>query len=66
MRLLDPKLDVVFKLLFAAPRNEPLLIAFLTDVLRPAMAITSATAINPEIPREFTNERASFSTSERG
>lgn len=58
MRLLDPKLDVVFKLLFAAPRHEPLLIAFLTDVLQPAAVIRSATVLNPEIPKDFNTEKS--------
>lgn len=58
MRLLKPKIDVVFKLLFAAPRHEPLLIASLTAVLQPATAITSAIVLNPEIPKDFTSEKA--------
>jgi predicted transposase/invertase (TIGR01784 family) len=58
MRLLDPKIDVVFKLLFAAPRHESLLIVFLTDVLQPPTAITSATVLNPEIPKDFVSEKA--------
>jgi predicted transposase/invertase (TIGR01784 family) len=58
MRLLDPKIDIVFKLLFAAPRHESLLIAFLTDVLNPDAPITAATVLNPEIPKDFTSEKA--------
>lgn len=58
MRLLDPKIDIVFKLLFAAPRHESLLIAFLTDVLQPTTAITRAKVLNPEIPKDFTSEKA--------
>jgi len=57
MRLLDPKSDVVFKLLFAAPRHESLLIAFLTDVLCPLKDIVSAKVLNPDIPKEFTTEK---------
>jgi predicted transposase/invertase (TIGR01784 family) len=57
MRLLDPKLDVVFKLLFAAPRHESLLIAFLTDVLCPIKDIVSVKVLNPDIPKEFTTEK---------
>lgn len=60
MRLLDPKIDVVFKLLFAAPRHESLLIAFLTAVLKPDVAITSAVVLNPEIPKDFTREKGVF------
>jgi predicted transposase/invertase (TIGR01784 family) len=58
MHLLDPKKDIVFKLLFAAPRHESLLIAFLTDVLCPTHAITSAKVLNPEVPKDFTSEKA--------
>ncbi len=36
MRWLDPKLDVVFKLLFAHEKNRDILIALLTAVLKPS------------------------------
>jgi len=51
-RTLDPKLDVVFKMLFAAEKNRDLLISLLTAVLAPASAITSVDVLNPEIDRE--------------
>jgi predicted transposase/invertase (TIGR01784 family) len=51
-RTLDPKLDVVFKLLFAAEKNRDLLILLLTAVLAPESPITSAVVLNPEIDRE--------------
>ena len=38
---LDPRVDLVFSLLFGAEQNRRLLIAFLNDVLRPATPIES-------------------------
>ena len=60
MKLLDPTLDVVFKILFAAPRHESVLINFLTDVLRPEAPIKAVQVLNPDIPKEFAIERASI------
>lgn len=51
MRLLDPKLDVVFKLLFSQERNRRLLASLLTAVLEPDEPITDITVQNPEIPK---------------
>jgi predicted transposase/invertase (TIGR01784 family) len=51
-RTLDPKNDVVFKILFAAERNRDLLIALLTAVLAPPSAIESAEVLNPEVDRQ--------------
>lgn len=50
--LLDPKLDVVFKMLFADERNRRLLESLLTAVLEPPEAIASLEILNPELPRE--------------
>jgi hypothetical protein len=41
-RLLDPKPDVVFKLLFAHPQSRRSPIALMTAVLRPKAPITDA------------------------
>lgn len=57
MDLLDPKQDVVFKLLFADKRNEPLLISLVDSVLEPASPIASVTVLNPEIPKEQVDDR---------
>jgi predicted transposase/invertase (TIGR01784 family) len=51
-RTLDPKNDVVFKILFAAERNRDLLIALLTAVLAPPSPIESAEVLNPEVDRK--------------
>jgi hypothetical protein len=52
MDLLDPKNDVVFKLLFADPRNERLLASLLTAVMQPASAIVQVAVIDPEVHPE--------------
>ncbi|MBI2391012.1 MAG: PD-(D/E)XK nuclease family transposase, partial [Deltaproteobacteria bacterium] len=57
MELLDPKLDVVFKLLFAAPANERLLISLLGAVLRPAVPIAKVKVLNPELPKDLVLDR---------
>ena len=57
MKLLDPKLDVVFKLLFAQAKNRDILIALLTAVLQPTAAIESVVVINPEIPKDLPADR---------
>jgi predicted transposase/invertase (TIGR01784 family) len=55
--LLDPTLDVVFKLLFADERNRELLSALLTAVLAPPEPITDVEVLNPETPRETVIEK---------
>ncbi|MBI2391156.1 MAG: Rpn family recombination-promoting nuclease/putative transposase [Deltaproteobacteria bacterium] len=57
MKLLDPKLDVVFKMLFAEPRNEGLLKSLLAAVLRPPSPIAHVTVIDPELPKELVEDR---------
>lgn len=57
MALLDPKLDVVFKLLFAEPRNRALLISLLTAVLRPTSPIVNVTVLDPELPKDLVLDR---------
>ena len=56
-RTLDPKLDVVFKLLFAHPECRGSLISLLTAVLHPRAAITDVELINPEVPKREALER---------
>ena len=46
-RTLDPKLDVVFKILFASPEAKGSLISLLTAVLRPASPIKDVEVLNP-------------------
>lgn len=57
MDLLDPKLDVVFKMLFAAEGNEHLLVSLLTAVLRPSSPIAHVQVANPELPKELASDR---------
>jgi predicted transposase/invertase (TIGR01784 family) len=51
--LLDPKLDVVFKILFTLPENRRLLLDMLTAVLNPPSPIKTITILNPGLPKEF-------------
>ena len=44
---LNPRLDVVFKLLFADERNRDLLVSLLNAVLQPARRIVSVQVVNP-------------------
>lgn len=55
---LSPKTDIVFKLLFAG--SEPILIGLLEAVLRPPTPIRSAEVKNPELPRDFFDEKGSY------
>jgi len=57
-RTLDPKLDVVFKILFAHPANSPLLISLLDAVLEPSCPIAGVTVLNPGIPSEMASDKA--------
>ena len=60
MVLLDPKLDVVFKLLFADPKNERLLTSLIEAVLRPPLPIASLTVLDREVRKEQVEERGIF------
>jgi predicted transposase/invertase (TIGR01784 family) len=51
-RLLDPKLDVVFKMLFADERNKHVLLRFTNAVLKPPTPFVDVEVLNPEIPKE--------------
>ena len=54
---LNPRLDVVFKLLFAAESNRGLLVALLNDVLQPTSPIASVEVVNPEIEKDAPDDR---------
>ena len=56
---LDPKLDVVFKILFSAQENRELLISLLSAVLRPSSPIASVQVLNPEMPKELVTDKGS-------
>jgi predicted transposase/invertase (TIGR01784 family) len=49
---LDPKLDVVFKLLFADEQNRELLVSLLTAVLEPRQPIVDVVVLNPDTPKD--------------
>ncbi|MBI5536061.1 MAG: Rpn family recombination-promoting nuclease/putative transposase, partial [Deltaproteobacteria bacterium] len=54
---LDPKLDVVFKLLFTRPGSEGILIALLSAILRPPSPIRSIKVLNPDLEKEAIPDR---------
>jgi len=54
---LDPKNDVVFKLLFSDERNRDLLRSLLNAVLQPPRPIVSVEVINPEIRKDAVDDR---------
>jgi predicted transposase/invertase (TIGR01784 family) len=56
-RLLDPKLDLVFKLLYAKPKNVELLISFLNSILTLPAHIKSLEVLNPELPKETVDDK---------
>ena len=57
MNLLDPKLDVVFKLLFANEKNRNILVALLTAVIQPSASIGTVEVLNPEVPKDLPADR---------
>ncbi len=57
MDLLDPKQDIVFKMLFARPGNEALLISLIEAVIRPRSPIVSVAVLNPALVREQVDDR---------
>lgn len=56
---LDPKVDVVFKLLFAKPSNKRLLIALLTAILEPALPIADVEVLNPDVTKDSVEAKGS-------
>ncbi|HOU91719.1 MAG TPA: Rpn family recombination-promoting nuclease/putative transposase, partial [Polyangiaceae bacterium] len=54
---LDPKNDVVFKLLFSDERNRDLLRSLLNAVLQPPRPVVSVEVINPEIQKDAVDDR---------
>ena len=54
---LDPKLDIVFKLLFGEERNRALLVSLLNAVLTPSVPIDTVTLLHPEPARESADDK---------
>ena len=54
---LDPKLDIVFWMLFGRESNRPLLVSLLTAVLKPAEPIVHVELLNPELERAAMDEK---------
>lgn len=55
---LDPKHDLVFKLLLTS--SEDILVALLSAVLKPEIPIRRATVLNPELPQSFPDDKRSI------
>lgn len=56
-RFLDPKNDLVFKLLFSQPGCEDLLISLLTAVLQPPSPIVAVEFLDRDLPRDHVTDR---------
>jgi len=54
---LNPKLDIVFKLLFGEERNKPLLLSLLNAVLRPPAAIETITILPSEPGKDGVDDK---------
>jgi predicted transposase/invertase (TIGR01784 family) len=55
--LLDPKLDIVFKLLLTRPGRERVLVSLLSAVLHPPAPIASVVVLNPELLGEAVDDK---------
>lgn len=55
---LDPKLDIVFWMLFGAERNRALLISLLNAVLRPTVPIESAEILHAQPERMGVDDKS--------
>jgi predicted transposase/invertase (TIGR01784 family) len=54
---LDPKLDIVFKLLFGEERNKTLLVSLLNAILKPEEPFQTVTVLHPEPGRESADDK---------
>ena len=57
---LDPKLDVIFKILLSKPSNQALLASLIAAVLRPPVPIASVTVLNPELPKDLADDKGAL------
>ncbi len=57
MALLDPKLDVVFMLLFSKPENQRLLVSLLTAVLAPSRPIIAVRVLDKELTMDTASDK---------
>ena len=60
MKLLDPKNDAVFKMLFAKKGNEDILISLITAIINPESPISSVKILNPEIPKNHIDDKGTL------
>jgi predicted transposase/invertase (TIGR01784 family) len=56
-KLLNPQLDVVFKLLLGSEENRPLLLSLLNAVLDLPSPIESVQVMNPELPKAGVDDK---------
>ncbi len=56
--LLDPKNDVVFKMLFTRKQHHQLLHSLLTSVLNPVEPIVELEILNPDLPKNIVGDRS--------
>lgn len=59
-RAIDPRIDYVFKVLFATAGNESIIVSFLNTIIKPPIPIESVAIINPFNEREFENDKLSI------
>ncbi len=57
---LDPKSDVVFKLLFAAEENRDILVSLLSSVFQPEQEIQGVTVRNPEVRKQEVTDKGVY------
>ena len=57
-RTLDPKLDIVFWMLFGEARNRVLLISLINAVLQPAVAIDTVEVLHSEPERSDVGDKS--------
>jgi predicted transposase/invertase (TIGR01784 family) len=55
--LLDPKLDLVFRMLFSRLENRPLLVSLLNAILSPAQPITKVEVLESELPKQAVGDK---------
>ena len=60
MKLLDPKNDAVFKMLFAKKGNEDILISLITAIIQPKSPISKIKVLNPEIPKKHIDDKGTL------
>ncbi len=58
--LLDPKIDIVFKMLLADEDAEPILVSLLNAIIHGTHPITKAKVLNPELPKRYIDDKGTI------